>query len=516
MLRKAGGWWKASVPVILLGCTYLCPMRGLAQASAPTSASDTGQTPAAVAVDPSVYDAYVGHYRFGDTAVMTVSRKGDHLSTQMMGQVVEIFPKSQTEFFVKSPVPVTFTFKTDASGHATSLTVHQPGREITAPRMSEAAAKQIEDALKARAESKTPLPGSESAFRRLFAGLLSGQPNYDVMAPGVAEATRQRLPQLNQMANSLGPIESMQFLRVAPNGADIFEVHHQHSVMTWQIALSPDGKIAGANMMSPPPGGAAAAPASGPKGEPGPYRTVSGPAFGSPGLRTFRPESLAEFPGHDTLPVVVWGNGGCVFDTPVYANFLQTIASHGFLVITTGGTPHDGPPGRQVTADDLKAAIDWAKRENSRSGSPLEGKVDTKRIAVMGQSCGGELALDLGADPRVGTIGVFDYGNTDNVLKKLHEPVLLINGGKPDFLMPLSKATYDAIDNLPVFYGSLHGAGHIGTMMQPGGGEFANVATKWALWQLKGDRQASTMFVGPKCELCTSSTWDTASKRLAN
>ncbi len=58
----------------------------------------------------------------------------------------------------------------------------------------------------------------------------------------------------------------------------------------------------------------------------------------------------------------------------------------------------------------------------------------------MGQSCGGELALDLGADPRVATIGVFDYGNT-NVLRKLHGPVLLINGGKPDPLMPLSKAT---------------------------------------------------------------------------
>ncbi len=39
-------------------------------------------------------------------------------------------------------------------------------------------------------------------------------------------------------------------------------------------------------------------------------------------------------------------------------------------------------------------------------------------------------------------------------LAALHGPVLLIDGGQPDPLMPLSKATYDAIDHLPAFYGS--------------------------------------------------------------
>ncbi len=506
--------FRLAALTFLLGYACILPIAAYAQAGPPNSGSNSGQTPAVATVDPAVYGGYVGHYRLNETTIMTVSRKGDHLSAQMMGQVLEIFPKSKTEFFVKSPVPITFTFQTDAAGHATALTVHQPGGEFTLPRMSEAAAKQAEDALNARVKSQTPSPGTEPTFRRFFASLLSGKPDYDLMAPGVAEQTRQQLTQFNQLAHSLGPIQSMKFLRVAPNGADVYEVHHEHSVVTWQIMLSADGKIAGAGFQ-PPPGTAAAAQASGPKGEPGPYRTVSEPASGSPGLRTFRPESLAQFPRHDTLPVVVWGNGGCDFDAPVYAGFLQTIASHGFLVITTGGTPHDGPPGRQATAADLEAAIDWAKRENSRSGSPLKGKIETRRIAVMGQSCGGELALDLGADPRVATIGVFDYGNTD-VLRKLHGPVLLINGGTPDPLMALSKATYDAIDDLPAFYGSLHGAGHAGTVAQPGGGEFANVATDWALWQLKGDRKASAMFVGPKCGLCTNPNWDTGAKRLVH
>jgi len=226
--------------------------------------------------------------------------------------------------------------------------------------------------------------------------------------------------------------------------------------------------------------------------------------------------------------VVVWGNGGCAIDNPKYAGFLTTIASHGFLVITTAGAPAPaGTPGTRATADDLKAAIDWAEQENSRAGSPLNGKIHTKQIAVMGQSCGGFLSITLGADPRVGTIGVFNSGvqaaapgappgnfPTTDALRKLHGPVLLINGGDRDFMQERSKATYDAIDGLSAFYGSRHGAGHTATVYHRGGGEFANVASNWVLWLFKGEQQAARMFVGTKCELCTNTNWDVASKHL--
>jgi len=280
-----------------------------------------------------------------------------------------------------------------------------------------------------------------------------------------------------------------------------------------------------------------------PKAEPGPYEVTAEPAFDAPGLRIFRPASLDRFPKRDTMPVVVWGNGGCAIDAPRYAGFLSTIASHGFLVITTtgattpgttatgatstGAAPEGGARRRQATADDLEAAIDWADRENARAGSPLNGKIETKRVAVMGQSCGGFLSITLGADPRVGTIGVFNSGvqertsnappssfPTTEALTELHGPVLLINGGDRDFMMARSKATYEAIQSLPAFYGSRHGAGHTATVYHPGGGEFANVAWNWLQWQFKGDRKARAMFVGAKCRLCTDPNWDVKSKRL--
>jgi dienelactone hydrolase len=248
---------------------------------------------------------------------------------------------------------------------------------------------------------------------------------------------------------------------------------------------------------------------------PGPYAVESGPAFGSPGHVVYRPADLAPFPARDTLPVMVWGNGGCAINSARYAGFLTTIASHGFLVIATAAEP--GAAGGRATAANLRKGLEWAEAETARAGSPLNGKIAVDRVAIMGQSCGGFLSLELGTDPRVDTIGVFNSGlqGTDTApLAALRGPVLLINGHERDFLMASSRATFDAIETQPAFYGARHGAGHTATVDHPGGGEFANVASNWLRWQLKGDRQAARMFVGKDCALCTNPNWDTASKRL--
>jgi dienelactone hydrolase len=257
-----------------------------------------------------------------------------------------------------------------------------------------------------------------------------------------------------------------------------------------------------------------------PKAEPGAYAVTKEPAFGAQGLKTFRPSKLDPFPKSDTLPVVVWGNGGCALDNARYDGFLGTVASHGFLVITTtgsGAAPAAGAPPARATAENLKAAVDWAEAENARAASPLAGKINIRQVAVMGQSCGGVLSITLGADPRVGTIGVFNSGVPETALEplgKLHGPVLFINGHERDFMFARSKANYDAIDKLPAFYGARHGAGHTATAYHAGGGEFANVASNWVRWVFKGDSKAGSMFTGPACALCTNSNWDAEGKRL--
>jgi dienelactone hydrolase len=248
----------------------------------------------------------------------------------------------------------------------------------------------------------------------------------------------------------------------------------------------------------------------------GPYKVESGPAFNSPGHVVYRPADLAPFPGKDKLPLVVWGNGGCAINSTRYGGFLTTIASHGFVVMATAAQPGVN----RATADHLRAAIAWAETENARVDSPLKGKVALDRIAVMGQSCGGFMSLELGADPRVDTIGVFNSGAQGDAaavaatVAKLRGPVLLINGHDRDFAMAWSDATFKAINNLPTFSGARKGAGHTATVDHPGGGEWANVASNWAKWQLKGDKEAGKMFVGKNCSLCTNENWVTDSKGL--
>ena len=251
---------------------------------------------------------------------------------------------------------------------------------------------------------------------------------------------------------------------------------------------------------------------------PGPYEVASGSAFGSPVHVVFHPADLDAFPSRDSLPVMAWGNGGCAINSTRYSSFLTTIASHGFLVLATA--PVEGTERRQATDDDLRAALDWAEAENARQGSPLEGKIATDRMAVMGQSCGGFLSVSLGADPRVDTIAPFNSGvsaggrggATTSDLDELHGPVLLINGGEVDFMYEPSAANFDAINHVPAFYGARDNAGHTATVFHPGGGEFANVASNWPRWILKGDEEAGAMFAGEDCTLCTDPNWETRSK----
>jgi len=90
--------------------------------------------------------------------------------------------------------------------------------------------------------------------------------------------------------------------------------------------------------------------------------------------------------------------------------------------------------------------------------------------------------------------------SNEDAVQKVHGPVLLINGAERDFLSPASLATFELINSVPVFYGARHDAGHTATVDHPGGGEFANVASNWLLWQFKNDKRAG------KCSPVTTAT----------
>ncbi|HEY7886463.1 MAG TPA: alpha/beta hydrolase [Cellvibrionaceae bacterium] len=244
----------------------------------------------------------------------------------------------------------------------------------------------------------------------------------------------------------------------------------------------------------------------------------------------FRPENIAEFNPQKTLPVIVWGNGAC-HDSPwEHVNFLNEIASHGFLVIAIGTMPKES--GEQVTerstSSKLTDAIDWAIAQNSNKQSAYYQKIDTTKIAVNGMSCGGLQALEVADDPRITTLGVFNSGIFNEPmpsrlpgmpqldkkqLEKIHTPTLYLLGGTSDIAYDNGMNDVERINHVPVFVGNLE-VGHGGTYTQPHGGEFARVAGAWFKWQLKNDQEAAKLFVGNPPGLAKTPAWSFDKKNM--
>jgi hypothetical protein len=269
--------------------------------------------------------------------------------------------------------------------------------------------------------------------------------------------------------------------------------------------------------------------AGAPRAVVGPYATTTETTTGTPALQVYRPRDLAAFPARDTLPILVWGNGACLADGSTFAGFLSTIASYGFLVVTSAPVP-DQPQAR-ITSATLIKALDWAQAENKRAASALAGKLNPSAVAVMGMSCGGNLALEAARDPRVRTLGMWNSGvwisgemrtgdgtllvaTTKADLAHVHSPTLYINGDSIDPALPNAADDFARLDQVPVFFGSRHNAGHAGTYSHANGGEFANIAVAWLRWQLKGDRNSATLFTGAACSLCKDPNWSVQRKRL--
>jgi hypothetical protein len=114
-------------------------------------------------------------------------------------------------------------------------------------RLDDAETKKLADAaanVAKRFKDQTQAPGTEVALRRHIEELRVGEPKYELMSAGLANVTRQLLPQLKATITQLGAVQSITFKGVGPAGADIYEVKFEHGSTEWRIMLDPDGKLA--------------------------------------------------------------------------------------------------------------------------------------------------------------------------------------------------------------------------------------------------------------------------------
>ena len=236
------------------------------------------------------------------------------------------------------------------------------------------------------------------------------------------------------------------------------------------------------------------------------------------------PQDLSPFNEGHRLPVLVWGNGACANSPFEHINFLNEIASHGYIVLATGVIPmtdewYRGPMSK---SEQQIESIDWIIAQNANPQSPYYQKIDVQNICVAGMSCGGLQTLYNCADPRIKTLmicnsGLFNQQNAGQAvggmpmppkekLKEIHTPIIYILGGETDIAYGNGMDDFHRIDHVPACATNFP-VGHGGTYRQPHGGEFTVVALAWLDWQLKSDASAAKMFRGQDCELSKREGW---------
>jgi hypothetical protein len=194
----------------------------------------------------------VGAYQLAPNANFVITMEGNQLISRLTGQPnLPLFAQSETMFFAKAVDAQTEFSGSDDQGRATTLTLHQNGRDMPAQRLSDAEAKPILDfdaSIVKRFKDQTAAPGSQAAVRRTIEELRTGQPNYDLMSAQFANVTRQQLTGLQANIVKLGALQTLTFKGVGPAGADIYELKFENGSMEFRIGLGADGKTLSAGM----------------------------------------------------------------------------------------------------------------------------------------------------------------------------------------------------------------------------------------------------------------------------
>jgi hypothetical protein len=221
----------------------------------------------------------------------------------------------------------------------------------------------------------------------------------------------------------------------------------------------------------------------------------AGPSGGS---WVFHPKDLGK--NGMKHPVFVWGPGAGTGPSN-YTDHLNRLASHGFVVISQSSSG---------SGNTEKAALDWMLEQNTKSGSPFEGKLDTMRVGMGGHSLGALTTMAMAKDPRltmyVLVCGGCMSGNGGCGAADIHGPTVIL-GGDSDIGTPNFEGDYDEIKTPAVFL-TKDGTDHIACAR--------NNLAPWVAfmrWQLCGEEaQWKSKFVmgGEYC----ASPWKCKSKGL--
>jgi hypothetical protein len=125
---------EAIVGLWLIQGGQTVPAARLDSQGKPVAARLASLFPAAITLDPSVLQEYVGTYTVTGRATFTVTLSGGELHVQLSGQPsFPVYAAAKDQFFYKV-VDAQIRFNRNADGAVMSLTVHQNGHDVTAPK----------------------------------------------------------------------------------------------------------------------------------------------------------------------------------------------------------------------------------------------------------------------------------------------------------------------------------------------------------------------------------------------
>jgi hypothetical protein len=258
------------------------------------------------------------------------------------------------------------------------------------------------------------------------------------------------------------------------------------------------------------------------------YDVVREAAPGLPGYTVYRPVHPTGDDARDRLPIVTFSNGGCMSSNDYYIKFLMEVAAHGFVVVAYGAPESHSMVGSVCKPERLINAIDWATSRPGHGGPGYFNQLDTSRIAVMGQSCGGWDAVEVGSDRRVksvvslnsgffpvdivvpGTTEPAPFSGDRAALARLNGPVIFINGGPTDVAYTPSLESYALVNKVPAVLAVHATAGHMGfydSASQAVQLQLVTAVVDWLDGTLNGNTESLGFLVGTNPGLGLITDW---------
>jgi hypothetical protein len=133
----------------------------------------------------------------------------------------------------------------DANGRVTAAVTHELGGDFVHRRIDESEARKLEAIAAKRVENQAPLPGSEAALRCNIEAMQQGKPLYGEMTEDVVLALRRQFELYQKSLATLGPLQSVSFRGVGPQGWDVYEAKFANGVAIWRLTVTPERKVDG-------------------------------------------------------------------------------------------------------------------------------------------------------------------------------------------------------------------------------------------------------------------------------